>query len=127
WLLTAHERLSGWPLAPAAGAVTVLTTRSAQGVGVTSNRLPASAALFDSEAFSKTTFVMSDRTNRWNRPWKAGGSRNDSLRVYPAATARAPVWSNRARTMSSRLPATASGEATTASVQAETEVGPVPL
>ena len=48
----------------AVGAVTAETSRSAYGIVITSNRFPASARLFASELFSKTTLVASVRTNK---------------------------------------------------------------
>ena len=74
WFVMLHDTVIGRPLSPAAGAVTDETTMSANGIFSTSNRLPASAVLFVSEPFSKTTLVASVRTKRWNRPTRAPGN-----------------------------------------------------
>ena len=79
-----------------------------------------------SNPFSKTSLCASERTNRWNRPVKAGGSRNVSLRVYEAPAASPPTWSNSASTMSSPSPAMAFLDAMTASVHVEVRPAPVP-
>ena len=50
------------PTSPLAGAVTLVTRRSAYGIGITSKRRGAAATLFASEPFSNTTWRWSART-----------------------------------------------------------------